>query len=273
MSVNKLSKLALSVFAALAFGYAPARATTTINVAVAPNFAYTMSAIVAAFKAKYPGTNITYVLDSSGNLTNDIIAGSPKFDLFLSADYAHPESLVTGHPSLVTGSPFLYAVGSLELWSPTVNISAGLPYPLTTNIVVALPTKAPYGLAASQVLASAPWNITTIPSGFVFTSPNIGTTYSAIAAGTYQYGFIAQSYICKSKSGVKTFSPGYHHSYLYNDASHPYSELTQYAIIVANSSRTAAQKTELTNFINFLTGVGTTAGTAIIQSYCYALTA
>jgi molybdate transport system substrate-binding protein len=36
-------------------------------------------------------------------------------------------------------------------------------------------------------------------------------------------------------------------------------------------TRTSDQQTELNNFINLLTGVGTTAGTADIQSYCYRL--
>jgi molybdate transport system substrate-binding protein len=278
MSVSRLSKLALSVFAASAFAYAPARATTTINVAVAPNFAYAMSAIVAAFEAKYPGTNITYTLDSTGNLTTDIENKSPQFDLFLSADLAHVTTLVTSYPSLVVASTKkLYAVGSLELWSPTVNISAGLPYPLTTDIVIANPAKAPYGAAAAAVLASSPWSIPTssLPSTYVSESPNIGTTYAAIAAGSYEYGFIAQSYICKYNATTKaeTFSPGYHYSYLYNNTKHPYSELTQYLIEVVNPSRTAAQNTVLTEFVDYLTGVGTTAGTAIIQSYCYKLTA
>jgi molybdate transport system substrate-binding protein len=249
-----------------------AQAVTTINVAVAANFSGTMSALVATFKVLYPGTNVTFTSDSSAVLQTAIINHTATYDLFLSADYARPQTLYTTYPTLVIGSPFLYAVGSLELWSPTVNISSGLPNPLATNIVIADPTKAPYGLAASQVLASSPWLITTIPSGYVFTSPNIGTTYSAIKNGTYAYGFIAQSSICTYKNGVQTFSPGYHHSYLYNDASHPYSRIMQYGIIVNNTGRTPAQNTELTNFINFLKGVGSTTGTGIVQSFCYQLT-
>ena len=64
---------------------------------------------------------------------------------------------------------------------------------------------------------------------------------------------------------------GTHFSYAYNGAA-PYGEILQYMIKVNNSSRTSAQNTLLTNFMNFLTGVGTSAGTNIIVSYCYSLT-
>lgn len=267
MFTGKLKKVALGAVSIGAIAWSSAQAAT-INVAVAANFSNTMSALVATYKALHPTDNITFTIDLSGNLLAAIKAKSPLYDLFLSADKTRPDGLVG--TAFAVGPDFQYAIGSLELWSPTVNISAGLPNSLNTNLVLADPTKAPYGLAASQVLGSAPWHVTTIPSGFVYISPNIGTTYSAIKAGTYNYGFIAQSYICSAKNGVQTFSPGYHHSYLYNDAAHPYSRILQYAIKIAQT-RTAAQETELTNFINLLTGVGTTTGTTIIKLYCYQL--
>jgi hypothetical protein len=38
---------------------------------------------------------------------------------------------------------------------------------------------------------------------------------------------------------------------------------------IAIAARTTDQETELTNFVNFLTGSGTTQGTAVLQRYCY----
>ncbi len=255
-----------------------AYATTNIKIGVAANFSNTLNAIISSFQNYYNGSGYTFTItvDATTNLKNAIIAGGATgpYDLFLSADYAAPEALYTSYGSLVVGSPFEYAIGSLELYSGpvnTVNISAGLPYPLTTNLVIADPTKAPYGLAASQVLASSPWGITTIPSGYVYTRPNINATYSAVQAGTYAYGFVAKSAICQYYSGSEHYVAGtYHYEYLYNNASHPYSQIKQYGIEIA-LTRTAAQNTELSNFVNFLTGVGTTLGTAIIQKYCYML--
>lgn len=275
---SKIKKLILGVSAALAMMYSPAYATTTIKIGVAANFSATLNSIISSFQNYYNGSGYTFVVtvDSTTNLKNAIIAGGATgpYDLFLSADYAAPLALYTSYNSLVVGSPFKYAIGSLELYSGpanTVDISAGLPSPLTTNLVLADPTKAPYGKAASQVLASSPWNITTIPSGYVFTRPNINATYSAVQAGTYAYGFVAKSAICQYYSGAEHYVAGtYHHEYLYNDVAHPYTQIQQYGIEIA-LSRTAAQNTELTNFVNFLTGVGTTLGTAIIQKYCYIL--
>lgn len=266
MPFLKISKLALGALLASTLACSPVRAD--INIAAAANLTYALRDIISAFNTLgYANVFATY--DSSGTLTNQIIANSPQYDLFLAADYAHPESLVTGHPSLVSGSPFLYAVGSLELWSPTVDISAGLPSPLTTNIVIANPSTAPYGLAASQVLASSPWNITTIPSGYVHTATNIGTTFDAIHSGTYAYGFVAQSFICRLSSGVQNFNityPGtYHHSYLYNDASHPYSRILQYGIQVVEAGQ---DTTTLNAFISFLSS---TTAQGILKSYCYQL--
>ena len=270
-------RLALSVISAGAITYTSVAQAATINVAVAANFSNTMSALVAAYKALHPGDNITFTIDSSGNFYTQITQKTKVYDLFLSADKARPDLLVG--TQYAVGADFQYAIGTLELYSPSVNINAGLPSPLTTNFVIAAPSKAPYGLAASQVLASAPWSVTTnltndtFSSPFVKTSPNIGTTYSAVKAGTYPYGFIAQSYICTLKSNVKTFPTGFHHTYLYNDAAHPYSRILQWGVKIANPARTpgGAADVELTNFINFLRGVGSTTGTTIIKSYCYDL--
>ena len=257
--------------------YSPAYATQ-IKIGVAANFASTLNAIISSFKNYYSPTNYSFVVsvDSTTNLKNAIISGGATgpYDLFLSADFAAPQDLYINHSSLVAGSPFLYANGSLMLYSGpvnTVNISAGLPSPLTADLVIADPTKAPYGKAAAQVLASTPWSITTIPSGHVFTRPNINATYAAVQAGTYASGFVAKSAICQYTGGSEHYVAGtYHHEYLYSDASHPYSQIKQYSIEIA-LSRAADQETELTNFINFLTGSGTSLGTAIIQKYCYIL--
>jgi molybdate transport system substrate-binding protein len=278
MSPIKFRPAALSAIAVAALASSAANAATKINVAVAANFTATVTQLISTFKLLYPGTDVTFTSDSSANLQAAIINHTAVYDLFLSADKTRPQQLATTYPTLVIGQPFLYAVGELELWSPTVNISAGLPSPLAANIVLADPNKAPYGTAAAQVLSTAPWSIPWVAGGtyppagtaHVFTKSNISLTYSAIKTGAYPYGFIAQSSICKLVSGVKTFSSGYHHTYPYTDAAHKHDEIAQYAIQIVNAARTPAQNTELTNFISFMTTNAT--GKSIIQSYCYSLT-
>lgn len=275
MSISKLETLALCVLPFAVLASSSAQATTTINVAVAANFTGTMQTLISQFKSAYPGTDVTFTPDSSAVLQNQIINHTYAYDLFLSADQTRPQQLATNYPALVSGSPFKYAVGELELWSPSYDISAGLPATLTTDIVLADPSKAPYGTAAAQVLSSAPWSITYPatpypPAGtpHVFTQPNISLTYSHIADGTYAYGFIAQSSICRQSGGVKNFFGGYHHTYPYNVAP-THNRIEQYAIRVVNASRTSAQDTVLANFIDFLTVNAT--GTGTVQYYCYSL--
>lgn len=271
MKKNKLKLLALSALSIATLATNSAQAVN-INVAVAANFTNTMNSLIGAFKLKYPtsGYTVTFSSDSSAVLQNRIISHSVAYDLFLSADQARPQQLLTNNPTLVTGPIFLYAVGELELWSPTNNISAGLPAPLITNIAIADPSKAPYGAAAAQVLASAPWRITPpfSAANHVILRPNIGLTYTDIKNRVYAYGFIHQSAICKLVNGVKTFTSGFHHTYPWNDTAHPHSKILQYGIKVVNSARTAAQNTELTNFVNFL---ATPTAQNIVKSSCYAL--
>jgi molybdate transport system substrate-binding protein len=276
MYTNKLKTLALCALPFAALASPSAQATTTINVAVAANFTSTVGTLISAFKATYPGTDVSVTSDSSSVLQGQIINQTAVYDLFLSADQTRPQQLATSYPALVSGSPFKYAVGELELWSLTTDISAGLPSTLTTDLVLADPNKAPYGTAAAQVLSASPWSVTWPANPYpvsgtahVFTKSNISLTYSAIKTGAYAYGFIAQSSICKLVGGVKTFSSGYHYTYPYNVAP-THNRIEQYAIQVVNSGRTSAQDTVLANFINFLTVNST--GTGIVQSYCYSLT-
>jgi molybdate transport system substrate-binding protein len=276
MSNSKLKTLVLCTLPFAALASSSAQATTTIEVAVAANFTNTINTLIPVFKLLYPGTDIIPTPGSSSVLQGEIINHTHAYDLFLSADQTRPQQLATSYPALVSGSPFKYGVGELELWSKTVDISAGLPATLTTDVVLADPNKAPYGTAAAQVFSTTPWFVTWPANPYpvagtphVVTKSNISSTYSAINTGVYSYGFIAQSSICSQTGGVKTFTGGYHHTYPYN-ALPTHNRIEQYAIQVVNASRTPAQDTVLANFINFLT-VNTT-GTGIVQSYCYSLT-
>lgn len=277
MSSNKFRSLAIyGALTACAAISPAAAATTTINLAVAANFTATMNTLISAFKVVYPGTNVTFTSDSSATLQTQIINRTRVYDLFLSADQQRPLDLATLYPALVIGSPFLYSVGELELWSPTTDIRAGLPSVLTTPVVLADPNRAPYGTAAAQVLNSAPWSIPWPatpypPAGTpnIVTRSNISLTYSSIKNGTYAYGFVAQSQVCRLVKGVKTFSSGFHRTYRYN-VKPKHNRIEQYAIKLVNTARTPAQNTVLSNFINFMTV--NPVGQSIVKSYCYSLT-
>jgi molybdate transport system substrate-binding protein len=253
---SKISTLALSVSLASTLLYTPAEAS--IKVAVAANLAKVISSLVS-----YCGCGaISYTIDSSGNLLSEIENGTVAYDLFLSADETRPYTLYSSYNSLVVGSPFFYAYGSLELYSTSVNISSGLPTPLSTQIVIANPSTAPYGAAAQTVLGE--YGIT-LPNSDVVEKSNIYTTYQAIgaASGDYAYGFVAQSLICRNYGSGNSFPVGYHHSYLYSDPTYGYSRISQWGIKIAKSGQ---DTTTLNNFVNFLTG---SSGQSVLAGYCY----
>jgi molybdate transport system substrate-binding protein len=281
-----MKKLALSLTAACAVMYSPAHAATTIKIAVAPSFASAASDIIAAFgNYYYTNYGITYNVSlfvrGASYLEADIIAGGTTgpYDLFLSSSVDEPYDLQNNYPTLVSGSPFNYARDRLDLYSPSVDVTGGLPSPLTTNFVIPSPTNDTYGAAAAQILSSSPWNISSssIPGGYVFTKPNVGQTLSSINRGAFSYGFVAKSQICRSVSGSETYPDGsYHLEYAPQSNSHPYTPLHLNGIAIA-LTRTTDQATELSNFIAFLTGTAdsygftNTTGTDIIQSYCFRL--
>jgi ABC-type molybdate transport system substrate-binding protein len=176
MDRNEVKSLFLSAAAAAAMLIAPsvpANANTTIYVAVAANFANPLNDLITAFQAAYPSasydvttTGTTY---SSGQLESQITGTctttptctttNPNafgtYDLFLSADIAHPLDLYNNHPTLVTQWTttattsslyylFNYADGFLDLWTNGgSDVSSGLPTGWT-SVGIANPTNAPY---------------------------------------------------------------------------------------------------------------------------------
>jgi molybdate transport system substrate-binding protein len=179
---------------------------------------------------------------------------------------------------LLSGNAFPYATDLLVLYSETIDVTAGLPFPLTTDFAIADPTQDVYGRAAEEVLLSPPWLIlpSNIPGGHVLTDPDMGSVFGDIDGGFISYGFIGKSQVCLLASGVQTYPAGsFHHEYEPLSA-HPYIPIVMTGVEIA-LTRTADQATELSNFIAFLTGTAdsfgetSTTGTSIIKNYCFAL--
>jgi len=278
-----MKKLAAGVSAALAMIYTPAQAASTIKVAVASSFATAASDVIGSFQAYYFANygltyNVAFTIATAQQIEANIIAGGATgpYDLFLSSSVKEPRDLTKNHATLVSGSFFHYARDRIDLYSPTVDVTSGLPNPPTADFVIPDPTLDVYGAATAELLASAPWYITTIPGGHVFTRPSAGSTLSAIKKGTYTSGFVAKSQICRSVGGVESYPAGsYHKEYRPRDGYTPI-RLTGIAIAL---TRTTDQQAELADFIAFLTGATDThsvvvpIGQAVIQSYCFRLPA
>lgn len=218
---------------------------------------------------------VNLTADAVANIKAEIIAGGATgpYDLLISPDYT-PLELKLTQPSLVVGNPFAFAEDKLALYSLTKNINAGLPSQLKDTFVIPDPAQDIYGVAAASVLATTPGALVAYARGRIKTSPAVDVALAAIENGDYKYGFVAKSLICRKFDGVETYTEGtYHHIYSPRGP-HPYLPIKLKGIKIART-RTAAQDTVLTAFIDFLQGRdgvpaegGTPLGTGLLQQYC-----
>ncbi|MDP3813499.1 molybdate ABC transporter substrate-binding protein, partial [Pseudomonas sp.] len=125
-----------------------------VQVAVAANFSAPIQAIAGEFEQD-TGHKLVAAFGATGQLYAQIRHGAP-FELFFSADESTPAKLESEGLG-VSGSRFTYAIGRLVLWSAKAGYIDGSAAVLQANqfqhLAIANPTAAPYGLAATQVLA------------------------------------------------------------------------------------------------------------------------
>lgn len=138
------------------------------------------------------GVKIIPSFGSSATLTQQIINGDPQ-DLFLSADYVHPEQLVAAGLT-VTNKPTPYAHGVLVLWarndSPAQPLTLNmLTSPKVKKIAIANGLHAPYGLAADKALEGL--HLTDQVAGKLVVAENIGQTAQFAESGNAQVGLIS----------------------------------------------------------------------------------
>ena len=135
----------------LVFGSAHA---DEVQVAVAANFTAPIQALAASFEQD-TGHKLVASYGATGQFYTQIKNGAP-FEVFLSADDSTPQKL-ENEGDTVKGSRFTYAVGTLALWSPQAGYVDANGEVLKRNqfkhLSIANPKAAPYGLAATQVLA------------------------------------------------------------------------------------------------------------------------
>jgi molybdate transport system substrate-binding protein len=167
-----------------------------VNVAVAANFIEPMNLIAAEF-AKDTGHQAKLSLGSSSSLYVQIINGAP-FDVFLSADDEKPvllEKMDLG----VAGSRYIYATGSLVLWSAKEGFVDDKGEVLRrgkfNRIAIANPKLAPYGKAAVDTLTSMGL-LDDVSAKFAL-GENITQAYQFAKTGNADLGFVALSQVMK----------------------------------------------------------------------------
>lgn len=181
------------VIAALAMGSAFA---DEVQVAVAANFTAPIQAIAKDFEAD-TGHKLVASFGSTGQFYTQIKNGAP-FEVFLSADDSTPARLES-EGDIVKGSRFTYAVGTLALWSAKEDYVDAKGDVLKKNqyqhLSIANPKAAPYGLAATQVLAKL--GLTDVTKPKIVEGQSITQAYQFVSTGNAELGFVALSQIYK----------------------------------------------------------------------------
>ena len=167
-----------------------------VQVAVAANFTAPIQAIAADFE-KDTGHKLVAAYGATGQFYTQIKNGAP-FEVFLSADDTTPAKLET-EGDTVKGSRFTYAVGTLALWSAKEGYVDAKGKVLADNqykhLSIANPKTAPYGLAATQVLAKQ--GLTDKVKGKLVEGQNITQAFQFVSTGNAELGFVALSQIYK----------------------------------------------------------------------------
>lgn len=223
-----------------------------VPVAVAANFSEPAKAIAAAF-TRATGDTATLSFGASGAFLTQIGHGAP-FQVFLSADADRPAK-AEADGLAVPGSRFTYAVGRLVLYSRTPGLVDGRGLVLRSgrfdHLAVADPAAAPYGLAATQVLAKLGLSDSLAPR--IVRGSSIAQAYQFVATGAAELGFVAQAQVAGVAGGSRWLVPAGLHA-----------PIVQQAVLL----ETGAANPAATKFMAFLKG---SQARAIIVRYGYQL--
>ena len=174
---------------------AHAQTPKELHVAAASDLQPVLPTLAAAYEHA-TGVKIIASFGSSATLAQQLLNGDPQ-DIFLSADYVHPEQLVAA--DLATGlkdshDPTPYARGILVLWarkdSPAQPLTLdALTSPKVTKIAIANGLHAPYGFAATRALESL--HLTDKVASKLVVAENIAQTAQFAESGNAQVGLIS----------------------------------------------------------------------------------
>jgi molybdate transport system substrate-binding protein len=162
-----------------------------LHVAAAADLQPVMPTLAAEYEQK-TGVKIIPSFGSSATLTQQITNGDPQ-DVFLSADYVHPEQLVAANLT-TSKTPVPYAHGVLVLWarkdSPAQPLTLdSLTVPKVQKMAIANGLHAPYGFAADKALESL--GLTAKVAAKRVVAENIAQTAQFAESGNAQVGIIS----------------------------------------------------------------------------------
>jgi molybdate transport system substrate-binding protein len=166
-----------------------------VHVAAAADLQVVLPTLAAEYE-KTTGVKIVGSYGSSATLAQQIQNGAPQ-DVFLSADFVHPEQLIAAklaHGLDRPNSPTEYARGVLVLWarkdSPVQPLTIdALKSDKLAKVAIANPLHAPYGLAAQQAIDKLGLTATLTPKLAV--AENVAQSAQFAESGNAQAGFIS----------------------------------------------------------------------------------
>lgn len=191
-----------------------------VQVAVAANFTAPIQAIARDFE-KDTGHKLVASYGATGQFYAQIHNGAP-FEVFLAADDSTPAKLEREN-QVVPGSRFTYAIGTLALWSAKPGYVDDTGAVLQKNefkhLAIANPKTAPYGLAATQVLAKL--KLTDATKAKLVAGQNITQAFQFVSTSNAELGFVALSQVFKDgkvTSGSAWIVPASMHEPIRQDA-------------------------------------------------------
>lgn len=184
------------IFGVVLSGLCSTVLSAELTIAVAANFAATLKLLATEYQLITDDT-ILISIGSSGKLSTQIIHGAP-YDIFLSADSEHPQTLIDKQLANVD-SRFTYAVGTLALWKPhgglNIHSRTGFDFSTARLVGLASPRHAPYGKAAQEVLtAMGQWQALSANQRLAF-AESVGQAWHYAASGSVDAAFVALSQI------------------------------------------------------------------------------
>lgn len=163
----------------------------SITIAAAADLRYALDEVINRYKLQNPNSKIDVIYGASGNLYQQITNKAP-FDIFFSADNNYPLKLAEG--GLISGTPKLYAIGHLVLWSANKDISKGI-YSLKSKEIkkmsLANPEVAPYGKRAIECLKY--YKLDEIIKEKIVKGDNVSQAAQFVLTGNADAGLIALS--------------------------------------------------------------------------------
>jgi len=157
-----------------------------ITVAAAASLTETFTDLGTQFEADHPGTKVTFNFDSSGSLSDGILAGAPA-DVFASADEKNMAKLTDA--GLTDGDPVVFARNQLAIVTKPGNPKGikTLADLADAGTISLCGPDAPCGKFATQVLDQAGVKI---PTSSVTLGQNVKATLTAVTEGDAVAGIV-----------------------------------------------------------------------------------